>query len=345
MKKIFIILMLTIAMIFANAQVKPEAYLSKLPSVPGDICSDETQGKDEFLSKVNEIGDQLKTELERRHENNDAKVDANKPKMTENVMKQTGVSPELLQQLQALEKQSKGASGDQKKVYEAQKKALADQMMQQSMNISMGEVENLKKMDKAGQKAWATAYASEKQAEVMADPKKYQDQNAREMQKYNLVKSQKQLSDSLNAQQNRYMKKFAEIDENEDGKKLLTKINGIRTEIANLYNETAKIGTSPDQKKLEALRGEMKKAKVSYCNVQSPKYISVLAEYKSFVLSSMSAYNRLEKLSNEVTRMQTGVDLSPEPGEFGLGNVSSYINQLLGAYKYNLYGPEDWTIG
>jgi hypothetical protein len=345
MKTIFMLFLLLFAMNYANAQVRPEAYLSNLPSVPEDICSDETQGKDEFLSKVNEISGELQTEMERRHENNDAKVEANKPKMMDNAMKQTGVSPELTQKMMDLENQSKGATGDQKKAYEAQKKALADQMMQQSMNISMGEIENLKKMDKAGQKAWATAYATEKQAEVAADSKKFQDQNAREMQKYNLLQSQKQLSDSLNAQQNRYMKKFAEIDEDEIGKKLLAKINGIRTEIADLYNETAKTGTGPERNKLIALRSEMKKAKVSYCNLQSPKYVSVLAEYKSFIQSSMSAYYRLEKLSNEVAKMQIGVDISPEPGEFGLGNVSSYIKQLLGAYKYNLYGPEDWTIG
>ena len=340
MKKIFLVLMLTIAMIYANAQVRPEAYLSKLPSVPGDICSDETKGKDEFFSKVNEISEQLQTEMERRHDNNEAKVEAGKPKMMNNVMKQTGVSPELIQQLQALENQSKGATGDQKKAYEAQKKALADQMMQQSMNISMGEVENLKKMDKAGQKAWATAYATEKQAEVSADPKKYQDQNAKEMQKFNLVKSQKQLSDSLKAQMNRYMKKFSEIDENEDGSNLLAKIEGIRNEIREEYSKT----TRTDQKLIE-LRSKLVAAKTSYCNLQSPRYVQALAEYKSFVQSSMSAYYRLEKLTNEVTKMQTGVDLSPEPGEFGLGNVSSYIKQLLDAYKYNLYGPEDLTIG
>ena len=345
MKTILSAFILILAFISVSAQVRPEAYLSKLPSVPGNICSDEPQGKDEFFSKVNEISEQLKTEMERRHENNEAKVDAGKPKMMDNAMKQTGVSPELVQQLQALDKQSKGASGDQKKAYDKQKKALADQMIQQSMNISMGEIENLKKMDKTGKKAWATAYATEKQAEVGADPKKYQDQNAIEKQKFNLLKSQKQLSDSLNAQQNRYMKKFAEIDENDDGKKLFARIEGIRKEIADLYNETAKIGTSPDQKKLEALRGEMKKAKVSYCNLQSPRYIKALAEYKSFVQSSMSAYYRLEKLTNEVSKMQTGVDISPEPGQFGLGSVSGYIKQLLDAYKYNLYGPEDWTIG
>jgi hypothetical protein len=340
MKKIFLVLLLTIAMIYSNAQVRPEAYLSKLPSVPGDMCSEETKGKDEFFSKVNEISGQLQTEMERRHENNEAKVKAGKPKMMDNAMKQTGVSPELTQKLMDLEKQSKGATGDQKKAYEAQKKALADQMMQESMNISMGEMENLKNMDKAGQKAWATAYATEKQAEVMADPKKYQDQNAKEMQKYKLVQRQKQLSDSLNAQQNKYMKKFAEIDENVDGSKLLAKIEGIRNEIREEYTKT----TRTDQKLIE-LRSKLVAAKTSYCNLQSPRYVQALAEYKSFVQSSMSAYDRLEKLTNEVSKMQTGVDLSPEPGQFGLDNVGSYIHLLLDAYKYNLYGPEDWTIG
>jgi hypothetical protein len=340
MKKFITALIILSFCVLVNAQVRPEAYLSELPSVPGDICSEDTQGKDEFLSKVNEIGEQLQNELSRRHENIEATMEVNKPKMEANAVKQTGISPELIQKMQDLEKQSKGATGEQKKAYEAQKKALANQMMQESMNISMGEIENLKKMDKAGQNAWATAYATEKQAEVMADPKKYQDQNAIEMQKYNLNQKYKQLNDSLNAQQTRYMKKFAEIDENEDGSKLLAKIEGIRNEIREEYSKT----TRTDQKLIE-LRSKLVAAKTSYCNLQSPRYIKVLAEYKSFIQSSMSAYYRLEKLSNEVTKMQTGVDISPEPGEFGLGNVSGYIKRLLDAYKYNLYGPEDYTIG
>ena len=345
MKKFITALMILFFCVMVNAQVRPEAYLSELPSVPGDICSEETQGKDEFISKVNEISERLQNEMGRRHENIDATVEANKPKMMTNAMMQTGISPELIQQMMALENQNKGASGGQNKALEAQKKALADQMMQESINISMGEIENLKKMDKDGQKAWATAYATEKQAEVSADPKNYQDQNAKEMQKYNLVKSQKQLNDSLNAQQNRYMKKFAEIDENEDGKKLLAKIEGIRHEISRLYTEASKRKTSPDQQKLVALRTELRTTKVSYCNLQTPKYIRALAEYKLFIHSSMSAYYRLEKLSNEVTKMQTGVDISPEPGEFGLGQISGYLNLLKGAYKYNLLGFEDHTIG
>jgi hypothetical protein len=345
MKKTAILIFFIFSVLLVDAQVRPEAYLSKLPSAPGDICSEEPKGKEEFISKVNEISEQLTAELDRRREKIDAKVEANSTKMQANAMKQTGVSPELLQQMMALEKQSKGATGAQEKAYKEQKKALADQMMQQSMNISMGEVENLKKMDKAGQKAWATAYASEKNAEVMADPQKVKDENAKNMEKYKLQARQKQLSDSLGAAQNKYMVKFREIDESEDGSKLLAKIEGIRNEISRLYAEASKRETTPNQNKLEALRGEMVAAKISYCNLQTPRYIKVLAEYKSFVQSSMSAYYRLEKLSSQVSESQTGVDISPEPGEFGLGQVSGYIKFLNDVYKYNLRGQEDYTIG
>ena len=346
MKKVFSITVFLFFWTVIDAQVRPEAFMGMLPSVPGNICSDDNkQEKDEFIAKIDEISALLQTELDRRSENQDADSDANEQMLISNTVKKSGISPELVQQLMALEQQSEGATGEEKEAYEAQKRAITDQMLQQSKNISLGELDNLKTMDSAGQRAWATGYAVEAQAEVNADPQKYKDQNAKEMQKHNLQKKYKQLTDSLNAQQNKYMQKFAEIDEDEEGKNLLAIIEGIREKIADLYNETAKAGRSPDQQILVALRSEMYLAKVSYCNVQTPKYISVLDEYKSFIQSSMPAYYRLEKLTNEVMKMQTGVNNTPEPGQFGLGNVSSYIKRLLEAYKYNLYGPEDLTIG
>jgi hypothetical protein len=329
-----------------NAQVSPEAFMGMLPPVPGNICSDENkQEKDEFIVKLGEISESLQNELDRRSENQDADSDANEQMLISNTVKKSGISPELIQQLLALEQQSEGATGEEKEAYEAKKRAITDQMIQQSKNISVAELDNLKDTDSAGQRAWATGYAVEAQAEVNADPQKYKDQNAKEMQKYKLQQQYKHLLDSLNAQQNKYIKKFAEIDEDEEGKKLLTSIEGIREKIADLYDETGKIGTTPDRQILVALRSEMYIAKVNYCNVQTPKYISVLDEYKSFIQSSMPAYYRLEKLLGEVMKMQTGVDNTPEPGQFGLGNVSSYMKRLLEAYKYNLYGPEDLTIG
>jgi len=344
-KVMLMLIMLSFCMV--NGQVRPEAYLGMMPGVPGNVCSEEnTDAKEKFISEIAKVDDLLKNELSRRHKNTDAKVDAGKPKMMDNAVKQSGVSPELVQKLKALDQKMKNAtSQEEKDALKKEKKALADQMMQQSMNISMGEIENLKKMDKAGQKAWATAYATEKQAEVMADPKKYQDLNAKNMEKYNLQTRQKQLGDSLNAQQNKYMTMFRDLQENQDGKKLLAKIESIRKEIYDLYTEATKQEKSPDQQKLVALRTEMRATKVSYCNLLSPKYADVLAKYKLFIQSSIPAYYRFEKLTNEVNASLTGVDISPEPGEYGLGQISGYINRLKDAYKYNLYGPEDLTIG
>ena len=347
MKTILSAFILMFSIISTNAQIKPEGYLNLLPDVPGNVCSEEnSDAKEKFNSEIAKVDELLKSELSRRHKITDTKVAAGKPKMMDNAIKQSGVSPELVKKLQALDQKMKGAtSQEEKDALKKEKKALADQMMQESMNISMGEIESVKKMDKAGQKAWATAYGTEKQAEVMADPKKYKDMNAKNMEKFKLQARQKQLGDSLNAQQKKYMTMFSDLDENPEGKKLLAKIESIRKEIYDMYTEATKHEKSPDQQKLEQLRDEMRATKKSYCALLSPKYADVLNKYKIFIQSSIPAYDRFEKLTNEVNASMTGVDISPEPGEFGLGQISGYINRLKDAYKYNLYGPEDLTIG
>jgi len=109
----------------ANAQVRPEAYIGMLPPVPGNVCSeDNSQEKDEFTAKLDEISEMLQNELDRRSENNDAESDANNQKMMSNTVQQTGISPALIQQLMALEQQSQGATGEEKIAYEAKKEPL-----------------------------------------------------------------------------------------------------------------------------------------------------------------------------------------------------------------------------
>ena len=346
MKKSLAIILFLFFSTITTAQVWPEAFIGKFPSVPANICSeDNTQAKDEFMAKLNEIGESLQNEIDRRKENNDAKSHDNKLKMMDNAIKQSGISPDLIQKLMNLEKQSKGATGDQKKAFEAQKRAIADEMMQQKMNISMGEVDNLKKTNVAGRKAWATGYTTEMKAEADADPKRLQDQNAKNMQRFKLMNQQKNLRDSLDAQQNKYMNKFLDVDKDENGVRLLEQIDRVRTKIYELYTEAAKREMSPDPKTLAALKKEMVTAKRSYCALLTPKYIDALASYKSFTQSSLDALYRLEKLTNEVAESQTGVKLNTEPGAFGLSQVSGYMQRLRTAYKYNLSGPEDLMIG
>lgn len=340
MKKIVFIL-LFLFQGFAYAQVTPESFLSRLPSPPGDACSTgENSGKSEFTEALEKVGRELSQEIGERRDKMEQKYEDNEDKMKQNAMARTGVSPQLMQQMMAIEKASKGATGDQKKAYDAQKKALVGQMMQSSTNISMGEIENLKKMDKAGKTAWAEAYATEKKAEVMADPKAYQDKNASLMKDVKLVQKQKQLADSLGGKQIKFVKKIEELEKDKAGIDIQTKIAQLESELNDLYKQE-KVPEEEVRSKQNAIRD----LEIQYCNLMTSKYMEIVVGYKSFLMSSLKDYLRLEKLTNQVTAAQTGVDVKAEPGLLGLEQVNAYYKVLSGAYRYNQIRPLAVYVG
>lgn len=342
MKTIFMVSILILVCFFTNAQTMPEAFLGMLPSPPGGLCSEgENDAKTSFIQRVGEVHDQLEGEISRRKDEIESKMKINEDKMKQNAMARTGVSPELMQQMIALEKQSKGATGDQAKSFKAQKKALADQMMQQSMNISMGEIENLKKMDKAGKTAWAEAYATEKKAEVMADPQAYQQKTATNMKDFKLVQKQKQLADSLGAESMKYAKQFEDLEKDENAQALLTQIDELEARL----NEEYKKENRENDNAIKSLSNQIRDVQISYCNMQSPKYLDILSKYKSFTQASLTPYYRLEKLTNLVNTSQTGVEIITEPGMMGLQQIGSYLSKLSDVYRYNHIRPKYVYIG
>ena len=342
MKTTFIVSLLLFVCIFTNAQTMPEAFISLLPNPPGGLCAEgENDAKSAFIQQIGEVSNQLQEEISRRKDEIDNNVDRNKSKMQQNAIAKTGVSPQLMQQMMALEEKSKGATGDQAKAYKAQKKALADQMIQQSMNISMGEIENLKKMDKAGKTAWAEAYATEKKAEVMADPKAYQQKTAADMKDFKLVQKQKELADSLGAQVVKYMKQFEDLDNDQSALALQTQIKELEAKL----NEEYKKDNRPNDNAIKSLSNSIRNAQISYCNMQSPKYLEILSRYKTFIQASLTPYYRLEKLTNQVNASQTGVELSKEPGMMGLQAINSYLSKLSEVYRYSHINPQYVYIG
>jgi hypothetical protein len=342
MKTILALLLLTFSVSFTNAQTMPEAFISLLPNPPDGICSEgENDAKSAFIQQIGEVSNQLQEEISRRKDEIDNNVDRNKSKMQQNAMARTGVSPQLMQQMMALEEKSKGATGEQAKAYKAQKKALADQMIQQSMNISMGEIDNLKNMDKAGKTAWAEAYATEKKAEVMADPEAYKQKNAANMKDFKLLQKQKQLADSLGAQVMKYAKQIQELDNDKSAVALQTQINELETKL----NEEYKKENRPNDNAIKAYMNQIRDIQISYCNMQTPKYLDILSRYKSFTQASLTPYYRLEKLTNQVNATQTGVNLNTEPGMMGLQAIKSYLGCLSNVYRYNHISAKYVYIG
>lgn len=331
MKTSVICLLLLFIQGFGYTQVMPEAFLSRLPSPPGNACStDENNGKSEFVEAVKKVEQELTEEIQNRRNKVEQKFEANEDKIRQNAMARTGVSPQLIQQMMAIENASKGATGEQKKALNAQKKALAGQMMEQSTNISMGEIESMKSMSKEGKQAWAEAYATEKKAEVMADPKAYQDKNAALMKDVKLVQKQKQLADSLGGKQMKYFKQIEELEKDKAGIDIQTKIKILESEINELYKQE-----SVSDKAIRDKQNAIRDLQIQYCNLMTPRYLDIVEGYKSFMMSSLKDYYRLEKLTNQVNAAQTGVEVNMEPGLMGLEQVSAYLQLLSESYRYN----------
>lgn len=344
MKITVISILLLFSSSFCYAQLMPESVFGMLPDPPGGICNaqvGENPAKKAFIDKTSEIDQQLDKEILARHNNLKDKMDQNEDKMMHNAMDRTGISPELMQQMMALQKKSKGASGEQAKAYNAQKKALAGQMMEQSTNLSMGEIENLKNMDKAGKKAWAEAYATEKKAEIMADPKAYQDKNAALMKDVKLVQKQQHLADSLGSQLTKYMKQFADLDVSREAQDLLTQIKEAEAQLDEMYKE----GNNKSNEQINGQLNKIRNLQINYCNMQTPKYLAILSNYKVFLHSSIPHFYRLEKMTNQLTASQTGVDVQASSGLMGLEKIRDYLQKLKGSYQYNQIRPEAKYIG
>lgn len=341
MKTQIICILLLFIQGFGHAQVMPESFLGRLPNPPGDACSTgENTGKSEFIEALGKVGQELTDEIQNRTNKVEQKFEANEDKIKQNAMARTGVSPQIMQQMMAIEKASKGATGEQKKAYDAQKKALAGQMLEQSTNISMEEIESLKKMDKAGKTAWAEAYATEKKAEVMADSKAYQDKNAKLMKDVNLVEKQQQLADSLGGRQMKYIRQIEDLEKDKTGIDIQTKIAVIEAEINELYKKE-----SVPESEIMAKQNTIRNLQIQYCNFMTPRYLDIVAGYKSFLMSSLKDYYRLEKLTNQVNAAQTGVEVNMEPGLMGLEQVKVYFSLLSGAYRYNQIRPLSVYVG
>ena len=316
-KFLFLIVSITFASI-SLSQVKPEAFLSMLPAIPGNVCTEENDEKNIFFDKLDSISELIENERSRRSEENDANSDVYEKQMTENVAKQYGLSQEEIEKLQNEDEMS-----------EEETEALISEALQNSSNLSTEEIKNLEKLNKEGTDAWSEAYGDEKMAEIQSDPQKNQEEQLKNKGTYELSALQKHIIDSLKAVESKFAQQFAEIDKDPKAKIKLDNINKLELEALNLMGEG-------NQAKAIELRGMIKTEKEKYCNTYTPDYLKILENYKTYTKSCLPVCYRLEAISTQLTKLQTGVEIKQEPGLIGIGKVADYLGKLRGAYKYNL---------
>lgn len=321
MKKFLFLIVSTLITSATLAQVTPEAFLSMLPAIPKNACSDEIDARNNFIAKLDSISELIENERSRRNENIESNSEVYEKQAMDKFAKQYGLSQEDIKKLQ-----------NDDNMTDEEKDAIINKALQNSGNISLDEVKNLKKMSKEGKEAWAEAYSTEKMAEIQADQQKNQDEQLKNKSLYELTTMQKHIIDSLKAIESKFAKQFEDIDKDKEAKTMLDNISKLEKEIGEMMGE---LGEN-EAAKFDALVQKLQTEKEKYCNKYTPQYIAILQRYETYTKSCLPVCYRLEKISAQLTKLQTGVDMKQEPGLIGIGKVADYLGKLRGVYKYNL---------
>lgn len=329
MKKVIFVLFAIFATTFLSfAQVMPEAFISMLPAIPQNPCADDKENSNVFFAKLDSISFLIDNELARRQEESENNSEDYEKQTMNKIANQYGLSQEELEKLQNDENLS-----------EEEQAELINKVMKKKYDVSLKEVENMKKLDKEGQNAWSEAYADQKMAEVQYDAEKNEEKQLELKSRYELGVMRKHLTDSLTAIESKFAQQFDEIDKDPKQKEQSAKIMSLSIEANNLIGEGTKA-------KLDAVVEKLRVEMESYCNNYTNKYLEVLRRYESYTKSCLPVCYRLEKIIAQHTKLQTGVEMKYTPGYIALEKVSGYRNKLSGAYKYNLKvsKPEQFGI-
>jgi cytochrome c556 len=307
------------------AQVTAEAFMGKIPSLPNNPCSLTSIEKGEFRESVDVVIKQLQAEIDKLQNENEQFMEDNADKMRDNMARQMGASPADMAKLQ---------KGEDMSDEEAMK--MANNILGNTMNLSMGEIDNLKNMSEEGKQAWANAYGTEMMADAQANPQKYKANQQKGKNLYDLVQEQQLLMQQLNAKAEKFSEQFREIENDPDNKTVLENIHDWTTEYFGMAG--VDYGQGP---KMDALATKIKSAKIAYCNKNTDKYLGILSEYKNYVVTNLGEYNRLEKLVNETTELQTGVKNTSPQGLMALSSLMGYLRKYESVLQYSLWDAEN----
>jgi hypothetical protein len=330
MKKTALILIALSIGLMALAQTSFDSYMKRVPALPKDSCNISMAVKESFFQKCSALNEELTNDIEERSRKSEEYAEANRGSMEANAMKQ-------VQQQYGMSEEEINKMKNSKDMTDAEKKALANKMMMQQTNMSMEEIQNMSKMSEAGKKAYTEAYATEAMANAQADPKKYApDENARIL--FNLTNEQQALNQKISGGMKKIENMYAAIENDPEGKIMRDNMAKWHEKLMLMMGETS----ASEEKIMDGLYDQIKNEEIKYCTKFTPRYRAVLKQELASLKASIPDCNRLDEVTKELFKLQTGVDAFPENSEISsLGLLSTYLDHLNNAYKYKLYYPED----
>ncbi len=217
MKKIILSLVAISIAVLVSAQTKTADYMKKIPALPRDSCNVTKAGAESYKTQISSLEEQLRGEIDNLNEAVDQHMKSNESTAQETAMKQMSQQYGLSEADMEKMKNSKNMSA-------AEKKAMADKMMQQQTNMSMDEVKNLSKMSDAGKKAYAEAYATEAMATSQTDPKQQAKNENAKNQYQSQVASQQAINSKMSSVGQKIASLYSPIESDPERQKMLDRM-------------------------------------------------------------------------------------------------------------------------
>jgi hypothetical protein len=320
MKRISLFISIIIFSKISVGQTTSMEILNTVPQPPSNLCEATMEQKKQFLDEVARFDSIFRAKMDEDQQGNEQFHEQNKDEETVNALIKAGYSREDAEKMKNLENMS-----------EEEQEALANQVMMNQYNMTMGEAKKVADYDTASQRRWLKAQSTMMMADAQYDSEKNTKKQLEIKSDLELQQEIKWLQDKLRAGENKYLEKIRQIDIDADSAKA-----ELDPKIENLYKDLNDGGGNSQQviEKIVSLRR-------IYCQTFTPDYLETVEGYKGYIVEHIQEYNRLEELQLKLTENQGMLrDPNYKPGKLTMGRVGGYSGMVAAAYKYNLNA--DW---
>ena len=307
--------------------------LTQFPPIAKSTCIIDTLELESYHSQLNKVTRQLDSLCAIRKAALEERIQKVKPEIEKNIAQDFKLSDSDLKKLK------------QKKLSEAEKKNLMDKMLKEKANISMKQIEQLKKMKKEGNKEgirnWADAYQTQMVSEMVSGDStktpeliEFEKNLSKNKELSDLVKEQKLIIDRIAAVDKRITNKMMEfrIEDSVQTEILKTSIEPLEKELSE---------DNLDDNARKSIWMQIATFKLAYCEKISPMFIDIINDLRLSTEPLIPTYDRLEIVNAEINAKTMGLKEWPvDPGLMQLEAVKSLAHAIAEVYKYTIVPPD-----
>ncbi|MGE0021728.1 MAG: hypothetical protein AB7S72_18815 [Draconibacterium sp.] len=328
MKSTVLLIVSVLLVNLIHAQSLTSGFLNKIPALPKESCNISKTDVEAFQQQVSALDTEIKNQIRVLRQLENAQEKNAEKQAKQNAMQQMSEQYGLSQ-----EEMNKMKNG---KMSEADKKALANKMMQQQTNMSMGEVQNIGKMSEAGKKAYMEAYGTEAMATASQPTANQKKESEKAKNSYELMQEQQSVMAKVNAASQKIGNQYAAIETDPKRIEMLDNIEKMQDKF------TSMIGANGGQgETMDSLAVKIQNEKIKYCNLFTPPYRDAVNQHLTILKNSFPDQFRLGEITAQLAKAQTGIEIPAECAEIGgLESIRGYLDKLENAYRYKLYYPE-----